>query len=121
MPTLEEVLRQKAVTSVSSSKYMKLEDIPKEIKMKWLKDELKQDTNKKDCLFVTFETESGLLIVQKYTGTMFSTLADAIKGREKDLKETFYLYEHVDVPTFRGKTGFPRLYPVSQETRKKAK
>ncbi len=115
-------MRQKAVTSVSGSKYMKLDDVPKEgLKLKWKEDKMKPDTNDKDCLFVTYETETGLLVVQKYTGTMFNMLADRIKGRENELKETFWLYEHVDVPTFRGKTGFPRLYPILQEARKAKK
>ena len=119
MPTLEEVLREKAKISTPSSKYMKLEAVPEQIKLKWKSDIQKQDSTKHDCLFVTFETEAGLLLVQKYTATMFTMLADRISGRENELKDSFFTYEHVDTPTFRGRAQFPRLYPKTEETRKK--
>ena len=120
IPTLEEVLRQHAKTAESQSKYMKLDDVPKEgLKLKWISDEQKPNQKGEMELFVTFETETGKLLVQKYTGTMFTMLADRISGREKELKESFFPYEHVETITFRGKTGFPRLYPKTEETRKK--
>jgi hypothetical protein len=118
MPTLEETLRQQAKTQ-TPSKYMKLENLPDEIKLKWIKEEMKTDTKGNSCFFVTFETEEGLLLVQKYTATMFNTLADSISGREKELKETFFPYKKIDTLTYRGRTGFARVYPVRQETRKK--
>ncbi len=90
---------------------MKLEDVPEQIKLKWKSDIQKQDSTKHDCLFVTFETEAGLLLVQKYTATMFNMLADRISGRENELKESFFTYEHVDTPTFRGRAQFPGFIP----------
>lgn len=117
MPTLEEVLRENQL--IPTSKYMKLEEIPQEIKLKWLKHEMKTDKDKNICLYVTFETEDGKMLMQKYPRSMMGLLADAISKRENELKESFFLYEKKDTVTFKGRTGFPRLYPKTEETRKK--
>jgi hypothetical protein len=122
MSTFEEILREKA-KEIPQSKYMKLEEIPNKIKLKMLKKEEKLDANKNSCFYVTYQSEDEKLLTQKYTATMFTTLADRVHNREKELETSFALYEKIDTKTFRGRTGFPRLYPVlvSQESRSKNK
>jgi hypothetical protein len=95
-----------------------LDEIPEEIKLKWIDETFKQDQTNRECLFVTLETEEHQQVKQKYTATMYETLHEAIIqcGSIEKLKQEFHTYRKQQV----GKRGsFPRLYPIPQETRHK--
>lgn len=116
--TFEEQLAEKAQQAQSATGYMPLDQVPNEIKLKWISQEFKADKQGNECLFVIFEAEDQQKIRQKYTPTMLQDLLQDIKaiGSQEMLTKDFYLYRKKAV----GKRGsFERLYPVSQETSKK--
>jgi hypothetical protein len=114
MPTFEETLKEKG----KKNEFKPLKDIPSEIKAKWILEEYKKDQTNRECLFVVLTTEAGEMIKQKYTSTMYQTLAEDIEscGGLEQLKNGFFTYKKKEV----GKKGsFERLYPTPQDIRKK--
>lgn len=95
-----------------------LSELPNEIKLKWVSEQFKNDQTNRECFFVTYITEDGQTVKQKYTATMYARLHEAIIqiGSVDKLKADYYLYRKEEI----GKRGsYPRLYPVLQESRRK--
>lgn len=110
MPTFEEVLKEKG----KRTEFKPLDEIPEQIKLKWISEEYKKDQTNRECLFVILTTETNEQVKQKYTASMYSTLAEDIEncGGLENLKKDYFLYRKKAV----GKKGsFERLYPTPEE------
>lgn len=105
---------EKKSIAFDSGDRIDIRNLPEKVKAKVLDFEFKEDNYGEECLYVEFQNDEGKNFTQKYTKTMFSKLAAALKEFDKssveDLKDKLYDFRM----TAMGR-GFPRYLPVKVE------
>ena len=110
--SLEEILRKDAEEQKSKSNFLNLKDIGGTLALKLKKFEKKADNRGKACMYLTLETESGQLVVQKFTPTAYSELLKTIEqsGGTSSLGQHYHVYEKRKI----GRAIFDRLFPTTE-------
>lgn len=106
--SLEERLKEK---EKDIAQWINAQDLPAQMELIIVKDEFKEDSTKKECLYITYQTRNNANLKQKYTSSSYAELRESITkaGGFKALTTDFHVYEKRKV----GRAFFDRLYPLS--------
>lgn len=85
-----------------------LDDLPERLKAQCIEADWKEDQNKRECLYVTWQTKDDKTFMQKYTPMHLNLLEELMtKAKIVDLtKAGFIALKRTDF-----RIGFPRMMP----------